>query len=245
MDMKKKICLVSGAARGIGRTISEALLAYGAERIYACDIDKEALEAFAEKDKRVCPVELDVCNVEQVEELAVRIRQESGRLDVLVNNAGITRDALLQKMSDDDWNAVIAVNLKGVFNLGRAMSAIMLENGSGSIVNIASVVGLDGNMGQSNYAATKAGVIGMAKSWAKELARKGANIRVNAVAPGFIDTPMIKHVPEKVIDSLCSRTALKRLGKPGEIAEAVTFLCSDSASFITGQVLRIDGGLSL
>jgi 3-oxoacyl-[acyl-carrier protein] reductase len=148
-------------------------------------------------------------------------------------------------MEDDAWDAVIGVNLKGVFNMTREIGPLMMEQGYGSIVNISSIVGLDGNTGQTNYSATKAGVVGMAKSWAKEFARKGAAVRVNAVAPGFIDTPMIRSVPEKLIETFTSRTPLKRLGEAREVANAVTFLASDAASFITAQVIRVDGGLQL
>lgn len=244
MELKGKICVVTGGAQGIGRTIVEAFVKYGAEKVYACDVNADSLAQVERELDNVVGYQLNVTDPDAIAAFAKQVAETDGRIDVLVNNAGITRDALVQKMTDDEWNAVIDVNLKGVFNMTRAIGPVMMENGKGSIISISSVVGLDGNLGQTNYAATKAGVIGMAKSWAKELARKGANVRSNAVAPGFINTPMIEHVPEKVIDNLIGRTCLKRLGEPAEIAEAVTFLASDRSSFITGQVLRVDGGLA-
>jgi 3-oxoacyl-[acyl-carrier protein] reductase len=244
MELKGKICVVTGGAQGIGRTIVEAFVKYGAEKIYACDVNADALAKVEQELENVVGYRLNVTDPDAIAAFAKQVVETDGRIDVLVNNAGITRDALVQKMTDDEWNAVIDVNLKGVFNMTRAIGPVMMENGKGSIISISSVVGLDGNLGQTNYAATKAGVIGMAKSWAKELARKGANVRSNAVAPGFINTPMIEHVPEKVIENLIGRTCLKRLGEPTEIAEAVSFLASDRSSFITGQVLRVDGGLA-
>jgi len=245
MDLSGKVCVVTGGAKGIGRTIADSFVAAGAKKVYACDVDKEALAAAEKETPGLTGYQLDVTDPEAIKQFVEQVKADAGRIDVLVNNAGITKDALIQKMDDAAWNAVIDINLKGVFNMTREIAPVMIENDSGSIINISSVVGLDGNMGQTNYAATKAGVIGMAKSWAKEFARKGAAVRANAVAPGFIDTPMIAHVPEKVIDNLVSRTALKRLGKPKEVADAVTYLAGDNSSFITGQVLRVDGGLSL
>ena len=245
MDLSGKVCVVTGGAKGIGRTIADNFVAAGAKKVYACDVDKAALDAAEQETKGLSGYQLDVTDPEAIKQFVEQVKAEAGRIDVLVNNAGITKDALIQKMDDAAWNAVIDINLKGVFNMTREIAPLMIENDNGSIINISSIVGVDGNMGQTNYAATKAGVIGMAKSWAKEFARKGAAVRANAVAPGFIDTPMIAHVPEKVIDNLVSRTALKRLGKPKEVADAVTYLASDSSSFITGQVLRVDGGLSL
>ncbi len=164
-----------------------------------------------------------------------KIVAEFGRVDALVNNAGITRDALIQKMSDDDWAAVIQVNLTGVFKMTRAIAPQMMASGSGAIVSIASVVGLDGNIGQSNYAATKGGVVAMTKGWAKEFARKGAKIRVNPVSPGYCRTPMIESVPEKVLEPIIAKTPLARLAMPIDIANAVLFLCCDESVFITGR----------
>jgi 3-oxoacyl-[acyl-carrier protein] reductase len=166
-----------------------------------------------------------------------------GRLDILVNNAGITSDNQLYKMTEEQWDNVIAVNLKGVFNCAQAAAGVMMEQGSGVILNASSVVGIYGNFGQTNYAATKWGVIGMTKTWAKELGRKG--IRVNAVAPGFILTPMTEKMPEKVLDMMKDKAPIKRLGTPEDIANAYAFLASDEASFITGAVLSVDGGIVL
>ncbi len=166
-------------------------------------------------------------------------------MDVLVNNAGITRDAMIHKMTDADWDAVINVNLKGVFFMTRAIAPLMMEAGRGAIVSISSIVGLDGNVGQTNYAATKGGVVAMTKGWAREFARKGAKVRVNAVSPGYTRTPMIASVPEKVLEPIIAKTPLGRLAEIRDIANAVLFLASDESEFITGQVLRVDGGLVL
>ncbi|MCG6507811.1 SDR family oxidoreductase, partial [Vibrio parahaemolyticus] len=167
--------------------------------------------------------------------------EQHQRVDVLVNNAGITRDAMLTDMLESDWNSVLDVNLKAVFLLTQKIAPLMLAQGSGSIVNISSIVGTDGNIGQSNYGASKGGVIAMSKGWAKELARKGAQIRVNCVAPGFIETDMTKDLPEKVIGYMTSKTPLGRMGSVQDIADGVSFLVSDKSRFITGQVLKIDG----
>ncbi len=243
MNLKNKICLVTGGARGIGRAIVEAFAAAGAETVYAGDLVFDGFEEVTRKYPAVRTLDLNVTDVESVSKAVEQVLAENGRIDVLVNNAGITRDGLVQKMSDDDWNAVVNVNLKGVFNMTRAVAPHMIEAGVGSVINMASVVALDGNIGQTNYAATKGGVVSMTKTWGKEFARKGAQVRVNALAPGFIRTPMTETVPEKVLNLMVSKTPLGRMGEPEDIANAATFLASDSASFITCQVLRVDGGL--
>ena len=188
---------------------------------------------------------LNVTKRSDIEQFITDTVNKYGHIDILVNNAGITRDALIGKMTEEMWDLVIDVNLKGVFNLTQAVAPVMLEQKYGSIVNIASVVGEYGNVGQSNYAATKAGVIGLAKTWAKEFSRKGENIRVNSVAPGYVNTEMMKTVPDKVLDPIKAKTMLGRLGEPQEIANAVLFLASDEASFITGHNLSVNGGLRL
>ncbi|MFP4267211.1 MAG: 3-oxoacyl-ACP reductase FabG [Spirochaetaceae bacterium] len=245
MNLQGKICVVTGGARGIGRTIAEHFAANGAKKIYACDVDQEALSQAEREIQGLNGRLLDVTDPEAIRGFVQEVKETDGQIDVLINNAGITKDSLIQKMEDDAWDAVIGINLKGVFNMTREIGPMMMEQGSGAIVNISSIVGLDGNMGQTNYSATKGGVVSMAKSWAKEFARKGAAVRVNAVAPGFINTPMIETVPDKLIERLTSQTPLKRLGEAREVADTVTFLASDAASFITGQVIRVDGGLNL
>ncbi|HUX19782.1 MAG TPA: SDR family oxidoreductase, partial [Spirochaetia bacterium] len=226
------------------RAIVAQLAEHGAKMVIACDMNEAAL-SWTKQEIRVTSRVANVTSPEDIAELVAGILAEFGSIDVLINNAGITRDNLIQKITDEDWEAVIAVNLKGPFNMMRAVVPAMIEQDGGSVVNISSVVGLDGNIGQTNYSATKAGVVGMTKTWAKELARKGAKIRVNAVAPGYIRTPMVETVPEKIIDSIVSKTVLGRLGEAEDVAKAVLFLSSDAASFITGQVLRVDGGLVL
>ncbi len=244
MSLQGKVCVVTGGAQGIGRAIVELFAENGAKMVVACDVNDSALDWTKEREN-VAARALDVTDPKQIEQFVEQTRSEFGGIDVLVNNAGITRDNLLQKITDEDWSAVVAVNLKGPFNMMRGIVPVMIEQGAGAVVNISSVVGLDGNIGQTNYAATKAGVVGMTKSWAKEFARKGAQIRVNAVAPGYIRTPMVQTVPEKIIDSVVSKTVLGRLGEAVDVAKAVLFLASDEASFVTGQVIRVDGGLVL
>ena len=243
--MKEKICVVTGGARGIGRAIVDRFAEEGAKMVFAIDVNNSAFADLEAGRSNVRGVVANVTDSAQIQAFVDKTAAEFGRIDVLVNNAGITRDALIQKMSDDDWAAVINVNLTGVFKMTRAVAPQMMTGGSGAIVSIASVVGLDGNIGQSNYAATKGGVVAMTKGWAKEFARKGAKIRVNSVSPGYCRTPMIESVPEKVLEPIIAKTPLGRLAMPIDIANAVLFLCSDESVFITGQVLRVDGGLVL
>jgi 3-oxoacyl-[acyl-carrier protein] reductase len=243
MRLDDKVCLVTGAARGIGREIAELFASSGARQVLACDVRADVLDGWLPPN--VSGERLDVTDAAAVSALVQKARERHGRIDVLVNNAGITRDAFIQKMTDEDWDAVLAVNLKGAFLMTRAVAPLMMEAGAGAIVSIASVVGIEGNIGQTNYAAAKAGLIGMTRTWAKELASRGARVRANAVAPGFINTPMVQSVPQKLLDSVVARVALGRLGQPRDVANAVLFLASDEAAYITGQVLRVDGGLVL
>lgn len=237
--MLNKICIVTGAAQGIGRRIVESFAAAGAAKVYACDIN----HSNSEDIDNVIHVVLNVCDRMAIKEFISKVQIEAGRVDVLVNNAGITRDGLINKMTEQDWDLVIDINLKGVFNMTQAVVPLMMENNMGSIITMSSVVGTDGNIGQSNYAATKGGVIAMTKGWAKEFARKGAKIRANCVAPGFVVTPMTKDLPEKVINHMIEKTPLGRMATAEDIANGVLFLASESSSFITGQTLKIDGGL--
>jgi 3-oxoacyl-[acyl-carrier protein] reductase len=238
--MDGKIAIVTGGARGIGRTVCETFAREGAKMVFSVD-----MTAGEYKAKNITHIELNVTNREQVAAFVEKVRIEFGRVDVLINNAGITRDALIQKMDESMWDVVIDVNLKGVFNFTQAVAPIMMENGKGSIINIASVVGEYGNIGQTNYAATKAGVIGMTYTWAKEFTRKGAAVRTNAIAPGYVMTEMMATVPDKVLDPIRQATPLGRLGEPQEIANAILFLASDESSYINGHVLSVNGGLRL
>ncbi|HUX40432.1 MAG TPA: SDR family oxidoreductase [Rectinemataceae bacterium] len=243
--MKGKTCVVTGGARGIGKGIVETFVREGAARVWALDVNPADFVAIEKAMPAVRCATVDVTDSAAVNSLVAKIKEESGRIDVLVNNAGITRDALIQKMDDAAWAAVIAVNLTGVFNMTRAVAPFMMEAGSGSIVSISSVVGLDGNIGQTNYAATKGGIVAMTKGWAKEFARKGAKVRANAVSPGYTRTPMTETVPEKVLEPIIAKTPLGRMAEVQDIANGVLFLASEEAAFVTGQVLRVDGGLTL
>ena len=238
MRIEGKVCVVTGGARGIGKSIVERLATEGAKMVFSCDM----LEGDYSKEN-IRHEKLNVADRTEVKAFAEKVIAEFGQIDVLVNNAGTTRDALLRKMTEEQWDTVIDVNLKGVFNMTQAVSPIMVRNKKGSIINLSSVVGLFGNVGQTNYAATKGGVISMAQTWSKELARKGAQVRANCIAPGFIKTPMTKDLPEKVIQYMEEKTPLGRMGEPEDIANAVLFLASDESSFITGQTIAVTGGL--
>ena len=239
-----KIAVVTGAARGIGQAIATNLAARGAD-IVLCDIKAEWLTETADKveaigSKAFC-VELDVSNAASVQEVFNKIAEETGRIDILVNNAGITRDGLLMRMSEEDWDAVLTVNLKGTFACTKAVSRIMMKQRSGSIINIASIIGLMGNAGQANYAASKGGVISFTKSIAKELSSR--NIRVNAVAPGFIASKMTDALSEEVKGKMLEAIPLARFGEPEDVANVVSFLAGDESAYITGEVINISGGM--
>ncbi|HFO3641110.1 TPA: 3-oxoacyl-ACP reductase FabG, partial [Escherichia coli] len=239
IKMRNKVCIVTGAAQGIGRKIVEDFSKSEVKRVYACDI-KHTDKSYPEN---VTPVILDVCDRDSINTVISKIYSDEGRIDVLVNNAGVTRDNLINNMTEQDWDIVIDINLKGVFNITQAVAPIMMEQNHGAIITMSSVVGTDGNIGQSNYAATKGGVIAMSKGWAKEFSRKGAKVRVNCVAPGFVITPMTENLPEKVINHMIAKTPLGRMATPEDISNGVLFLASEKSSFITGQTLKIDGGL--
>ncbi|MFA7055791.1 MAG: 3-oxoacyl-ACP reductase FabG, partial [Acholeplasmataceae bacterium] len=226
-------------AKGLGQAIAETFAKEGAI-VIAADMGDLQYEA-----KNVYGYKLNVTDVEGCKAFFDEVVEKFGKIDILVNNAGITKDAMTRKMTDDQWNAVIDVNLKGVFNLTRYVGPLMEQNNYGSIINISSVVGVFGNIGQANYAATKAGVLGLTMTWAKEFARKGANVRVNAIAPGYIMTDILKTVPQDLLDSFAKLTMLGRLGQPHEIANVALFLASEEASYITGQTINANGGMRL
>jgi len=233
-----KTALVTGASRGIGRAIASELARAGASVVVGYRSGKDEAEALAaELGGRA--VQADVANGED----AARLVEEAGDLDILVNNAGLTRDGLLARMPDDDWRTVIETNLSSVFYTCRAVTRPMMKKRAGSIVNVSSIVGVHGNWGQTNYAASKAGIIGFTKSLARELGSRG--VRANVVAPGYVKTQLTDVLPEEATQAMLQNTPLGRLGEPQDIAGAVRFLCSDEASFITGEVLLVDGGLGM
>ncbi len=250
MRMKDKVVLVTGGATGIGKATALRFAEEGA-KVAICDVNaalgQETVKLLG--DEALFHV-VNVANREEVQNWIEAVVARHGRIDVLVNNAGVLRDGQLVRfkdgqvvgqMSEPDFDLVIAVNLKGVFNCAQAVTPVMSRQGGGVILNASSVVGLDANFGQTNYVATKFGVVGMTKVWARELGRYG--IRVNAVAPGFIATEMVTAMPQKMLDGMKSHTPLGRLGQPRDIANAYLFLASEEASFITGEVLRVDGGM--
>ncbi|MEA3545242.1 MAG: 3-oxoacyl-[acyl-carrier-protein] reductase [Thermodesulfobacteriota bacterium] len=242
--VQNKVALVTGASRGIGRSISLALAAQGA-KIVAVDVDLQATEEFVAELKtagtEAVAVQGNVTVAADVEQMVKIAKETFDRIDILVNNAGITRDALLLRMKEDDWDAVLDVNLKGAFLCTRAVSKLMTKQRSGRIINIVSVVGQMGNAGQANYCASKAGLMGLTRSNARELAKR--NITVNAVAPGFIATAMTDALPEEKRLELAAQIPLARLGSVDDIAHTVLFLASEQAGYITGQVIGVNGGM--
>ncbi len=243
IDFTGKTALVTGAARGIGNTIAKEF-ARAHANVVICDIDQAAVEAAAcEIGAGALGVKADVTNSHDIDALFEQAVARFGRVDVLVNNAGVTRDTLRVRMDERDWDMVLDINLKGAFLVTKAAARVMMKQRSGRIVNISSVVGLTGNAGQVNYAASKAGLIGLTKSAAKELCGRG--ITVNAVAPGFIESEMTAKLPEAARQAFLSQVLINRAGQPADVAAAVLFLASDAASYITGQVLAVDGGMAM
>ena len=237
--LDNKVIIVTGGTKGIGLETSNLLAEEGAT-VIACARNHACFSY-----TNIEYAKLDVTNFESCKSLYKYVIEKYGRIDGLVCNAGITKDALTFKMTDEQFDNVINVNLKGVFNIVRLVGPMMEQQGFGSIVNVSSVVGEYGNIGQANYAASKAGLVGMSLSWAKEFARKGANVRVNVLSPGYIKTEMLSTVPQDLLNKFASQTMLKRLGTPKEIARCVLFLLSDDSSYITGSVLCADGGMRL
>lgn len=244
--LQDKVAVITGGSQGIGKAIVEQFLLEGA-RVAIWDIDMEKGQQVRDlldpSGDRVKVYQINVADYEQVEAGMAKTQVDMGRIDILVNNAGITRDSSLKKMSMEQWNQVIQVNLNGVFYCVKAAYPIMAAQNYGRIINASSVVGLQGNFGQTNYVATKAGVIGMTKVWAREFGRKG--ITVNAVAPGFINTEMMTTIPEPVLDNMKGKSPLNRLGEVNEVASVYTFLASEEASFVTGTTISVDGGISI
>jgi 3-oxoacyl-[acyl-carrier protein] reductase len=236
------VALVTGGSRGIGAAISRELGRSGAIVAVNYRSGQAAAEEVAAEIGGIA-VQADVADPAEAQGLVEHVEKELGDVDALVNNAGVTRDTLIARMTDEDWEVVIETNLRGTFNTSRAVARKMLRRRSGSIVNLTSVVGIHGNPGQANYAASKAGIIGLSKALARELGSR--SVRVNAVAPGYIDTELTRVLPEEARNAILANTPLGRLGTPEDVAVAVRFLCSDEASFVTGEVLLVDGGLGM
>ena len=246
MRLKDKISIITGAGQGIGKATALKFAHEGA-KVIVCDINgtnanQTAAEIQAQGGEAMAFI-VDVTNKETIRAMVAAVVAKYGRIDTLVNNAGITQDAQMKKMTEDQFDRVIEVNLKGVFNCTQAVVDLMLAQGSGCILNASSIVGIYGNFGQTNYAASKFGVIGYTKTWSRELGKKG--IRVNAVAPGFIETPILSTIPDKVIQMMEEKVPLGRLGRPEEIANTYAWLASDEASYVTGAVLEVSGGATI
>jgi 3-oxoacyl-[acyl-carrier protein] reductase len=249
MRLANKIAIVTGAAQGIGLATALKFAREGAS-VVVCDIKPAAVDAAVTACAAVAAPGagclgqvVDITDRAQVDAMVAAVLARFGRVDVLVNNAGITKDARLQKMTLQQFDAVVDVNLRGVFHCSQAVADTMVAQGAGSILNASSVVGIYGNFGQTNYAATKFGVIGFTKTWSRELGPKG--VRVNAVAPGFVETPILATVPDKVLDQMRDHVPLRRLGKPDEIANVYAFLASDEASYVNGAVIEVSGGMTV
>ncbi len=247
MNVKAKNCLVTGGSRGIGKSIALTLARLGANVAitYArsSDAANQVVKEIEETGVKALAFQADAVDFKKAEEVISEIVKQWGSLDALVNNAGITRDNLILRMDEQAWDDVLTTNLKSVFNYSKAATKPMMRARGGSIINISSVVGISGNAGQSNYAASKAGIIGFTKSYAKELASR--NIRANVVAPGYILTEMTEQLSEKVLDTIKKETPLGRPGEPAEVSNVVAFLASDLSSYITGEVIRVDGGMAM
>jgi len=246
MTLKDKVALITGSGRGIGKEIGTTFAKKGA-KIVICDID-EAMASAAAKEiaslgAETASFKVDVTNLASVDEMVNKILDKFKRIDILVNNAGITKDNLLLRMKEADWDAVLSVNLKGVFNCTKVVSRVMLKQQQGKIINIASIIGIMGNPGQANYAASKAGIIGFTKSIAKELASR--NINVNAVAPGYIQTEMTEKLSDEVKQKMLSLIPINKMGAPKDVAGACLFLASSDSDYITGQTIVVDGGLAM
>lgn len=243
--LQNKIAVITGGARGIGRAIADDFIAEGADVVILDKFFPDDFESWkagkSSGSRKILSRSLDVTSTSETEQVCQELAKELGKIDILVNNAGITRDKLMMRMSEEDWDMVLAVNLKGAFNMMKALTTIMIRQKAGKIINISSVVGLTGNAGQSNYSASKAGLIGLSKSIAKELASR--NINVNCVAPGFVETDMTAKLNEEQRKAMLSVVPMKRTSQPSEIAGVVTFLASEKADYITGQVIPVDGGM--
>ncbi len=246
MRLKGKVSIITGGASGIGKATALKFAQEGAI-VAVCDLNQETIDATVNEVKaaggEAVGYIVNVTNKSQINDMVADVKARFGRIDVLVNNAGIVQDAQLTKMTDEQFDLVIDINLRGVYNCAKAVVDTMVAQGGGVILNASSVVGVYGNFGQTNYAATKFGVIGFVKTWAKELGKKG--IRANAVCPGFVATPILKAMPEKVIQAMEDRVPMKRMAQPEEIANLYAFLASDEASYINGAAIEITGGLTL